>query len=223
MQRLLGLGQGFQHLGPGLGELLLLLVGARPGDGASQPGDFEECPADLEDVAELGRPPQECVRGLAADAPPGQQVLPSSVRVATPLSTVTTPRPASSPMASSAMSCGGVNAPSVASDTRCTTCAASAGPSSSSAAVTNAARLRKWRPPGPKPCPKPGPPRPPCPSLFCPSRRRNRRRNRATKAAEPGTARSRRSRARRSRVHRSRRKIHQTSLSFLSISDYQAP
>ena len=71
---------------------------------------------------------------------------PSSVRVATPLSTVTMPRPASRPMASSATSCGGVKAPSVASDTRCTTCAASAGPSSSIAAVTNAARLRPWRP-----------------------------------------------------------------------------
>ena len=75
MQRLLCIGQGFENLGPGLGELLLLLVGPRPGDGASQPGDFEECPADLEDVAELGRPPQEGVRGLTADAPPGKNVL----------------------------------------------------------------------------------------------------------------------------------------------------
>src|SRR6516162_3550781 len=79
------------------------------------------------------------------------------------------PRPASSPMASSARSCGGLNAPSVASDTRCTTCAASAGPSSSIAAVTNAARLRKWRPPAPPgPCPCPGPPNPPGPQPFPP-------------------------------------------------------
>src|SRR5262249_54848483 len=81
--------------------------------------------------------------------------------VATPSSTLTTPRPASTPMASSATSCGGVNAPLVASDTRCTICAASAGPSSNIAAVTKAARLRRFRPqaapPGPKPRPDPGP------------------------------------------------------------------
>ena len=148
VQRLLRVGQGLQHLGPGLGELLLLLVGAGPGDRAGQPRDFEECSADLEDVAELGRPPQERVRGLAADPRQASRFWPSSVSVATPLSTVTTPRPASSPMASSARSCGGVKAPSVASDTRCTTCAASAGPSSSIAAVTNAARLRNGPAPG---------------------------------------------------------------------------
>src|SRR5271167_1627663 len=92
--------------------------------------------------------------------------LPSSVRVATPSSTLTKPRPANFPIASSTISCGGANAPSVASETRCTICSAFAGPSSSRAAVPTTSRLR--RPPGPgRPqCPpKPGPPRPgpPCP------------------------------------------------------------
>ncbi len=112
-------------------------------------------------------------------------------------------------MASSAISCGGVKAPSVLSDTRCTTCAASAGPSSNIAAVANAARFRRhgpclpkgprhrhdpsraaaaMAPPGAAKAPKPGPPK-------------------------PGRQNRGRSRARRSR--RSRRKIrHQTSLSF---------
>src|ERR1700733_1431091 len=84
--------------------------------------------------------------------------LPSSVRVATPSLTATKPRPANFPIASSTISCGGANAPSVASDTRCTICSAFAGPSSSRAAVPTTTRL--WRPP--KPCP-PCPPGPPCP------------------------------------------------------------
>src|ERR1700722_724445 len=98
--------------------------------------------------------------------------LPSSVRVATPSLTVTKPRPASFPIASSTISCGGANAPSVASETRCTICSAFAGPSSSKAAVPTTTRLRRppqpWPPgpwpPGPcppKPCPpNPGPPKP---------------------------------------------------------------
>src|ERR1700744_6044898 len=84
--------------------------------------------------------------------------LPSSVRVATPSSTLTKPRPASFPIASSTISCGGANAPSVASETRCTICSAFAAPSSSRAAVPTTTRL--WRPPNP--CP-PGPPWPPQP------------------------------------------------------------
>src|SRR5580700_11347121 len=98
--------------------------------------------------------------------------LPSSVRVATPSLTVTKPRPANFPIASSTISCGGANAPSVASETRCTICSAFAGPSSSKAAVPTTTRLRRppqpWPPgpwpPGPcppKPCPpNPGPPKP---------------------------------------------------------------
>src|SRR5271154_3947218 len=84
--------------------------------------------------------------------------LPSSVRVATPSSTLTKPRPANFPIASSTISCGGANPPSVASETRCTICSAFAGPSSSRAAVPTSTRLR-----GPKPCP-PGP----CPPGPCP-------------------------------------------------------
>src|SRR5271163_4335041 len=83
--------------------------------------------------------------------------LPSSVRVATPSSTLTKPRPANFPIASSTISCGGANAPSVASETRCTICSAFAGPSSSRAAVPTTTRL--WRPPNPGP-PNPGPPKP---------------------------------------------------------------
>src|SRR5271168_660310 len=90
--------------------------------------------------------------------------VPSSVRVATPSLTVTKPRPASNPMATSTIPCGGLKAPSVASETRCTICSAFAGPSSSRAAVPTTTRLRR----SPKPCPpKPGPPQPgppqPCP------------------------------------------------------------
>src|ERR1700743_2919796 len=90
--------------------------------------------------------------------------LPSSVRVATPSSTLTKPRPANFPIASSTISCGGANAPSVASETRCTICSAFAGPSSNRAAVPTTTRL--WRPP--HPCP-PGPPRPPPPWCRTPT------------------------------------------------------
>src|SRR5277367_3040593 len=82
-------------------------------------------------------------------------LVPCSVRVATPSLTVTKPRPARCPIASSTIPSGGVRAPSVASDTRCTICAAFAGPSRSRAAVPTTTRLR-----GP---PKPCPPCPPCP------------------------------------------------------------
>jgi hypothetical protein len=58
-----------------LGEMLLLLVGAGPSDRARQTGDLEQLSADLEDVAELTGARQESVCGLAADTPPGQQVV----------------------------------------------------------------------------------------------------------------------------------------------------
>src|SRR5271156_2384325 len=87
--------------------------------------------------------------------------VPSSVRVATPSLTVTKPRPASNPMATSTIPCGGLKAPSVASETRCTICSAFAGPSSSRAAVPTSNRLRGPKPCPPGPCPpKPGPPQP---------------------------------------------------------------
>src|SRR3984957_9618770 len=90
--------------------------------------------------------------------------VPSSVNVATPSLTVTKPRPASSPIANSTTPSGGVRAPSVASETRCTICSAFAGPSSSRAAVPTTTRLRR----PPKPCPpKPGPPQP-CSPQPCP-------------------------------------------------------
>src|SRR6201993_2759223 len=89
-------------------------------------------------------------------------LVPCSVRVATPSLTVTKPRPARCPIASSTIPSGGVRAPSVASDTRCTICAAFAGPSSSRAAVPITTRLRG----PPKPCP-PCPPQP-CPPKPCP-------------------------------------------------------
>src|SRR5271156_6559330 len=96
-------------------------------------------------------------------------LVPCSVRVATPSLTVTKPRPARCPIASSTIPSGGVRAPSVASDTRCTICAAFAGPPSSRAAVPTTTRLRG----PPKPCPpQPGPPEPgppqPCPPQPCP-------------------------------------------------------
>src|SRR5271170_4758743 len=87
--------------------------------------------------------------------------VPSSVRVATPSLTVTKPRPASNPMATSTIPCGGLKAPSVASETRCTICSAFAGPSSSRAAVPTTNRLRCPPGPGRPQCPpKPGPPKP---------------------------------------------------------------
>src|SRR6202012_3008357 len=59
VQRLLRLGQGFQDLGPGLGELLLLLVGARPVVDANLPRDFEMSPVDQEALADCFPPSLE--------------------------------------------------------------------------------------------------------------------------------------------------------------------